>query len=288
MGLAVELHHSFTVKTRLLQGSDEHVDGCATFFREDAFTITWSMSVEFNKLAEDLFRRRIISQVGARRSAHVQSQLQRLKRGNVAHLLQMQYYPGPSGAWRVGFPVDMAPTSFFLCNCHLFWDPKFSDVKLVQAFQLLTQIQSVLAMVPMPHILMICGDFNSEPNSAVYEFMSTGQVSMNHPEVLSDPEGIIAALGVKTIHHELNLHSCYKDTMGEEPQYTNYTDHYQGCLDYIWVTSPIIQPMKVSMLPSVPEICSFGDLKLPNPKYPSDHLALDCNMVIDTRQAMRC
>ena len=59
------------MKTRLLQGSDEHVDGCATFFREDAFTITWSMSVEFNKLAEDMYRRRIINQVGVEGSTHV-------------------------------------------------------------------------------------------------------------------------------------------------------------------------------------------------------------------------
>ena len=26
---------SFTVKTRLVQGSDEHVDGCATFYRRE-------------------------------------------------------------------------------------------------------------------------------------------------------------------------------------------------------------------------------------------------------------
>ena len=59
---------------------------------------------------------------------------------------------------------------------------------------------------------------------------------------------------------------------------TNYTDHYQGCLDYIWVTKDSIQPVAVSVLPTTEEIEAAGGLRLPNARYVSDHLALDCEL----------
>lgn len=66
----------------------------------------------------------------------------------------------------------MQSIPFYLCNCHLFWDPKYSDVKLVQSYQLLTQIQALMQQEPLP--LIICGDFNSEPHSAVYVVWDVG------------------------------------------------------------------------------------------------------------------
>ena len=66
--------------------------------------------------------------------------------------------------------------------------------------------------------------------------------------------------------------------LGKEPTVTNYTDHYKGCLDYIWVTKESIQPVAVSVLPTVEEIMSVGGICLPNPRYVSDHLALDCEL----------
>lgn len=106
-------------------------------------------------------------------------------------------------------------------------------------------------------------------------------------DVVNDPENLIAAIGVQNIFHNLRLCSCYADVRGKEPDFTNYTDHYVGCLDYIWVTPSFITPIKVSNLPTVEEIESFGKLKLPNPKYVSDHLALDCTMAFDTMRSLR-
>ena len=134
--------------------------------------------------------------------------------------------------------------------------------------------------------LIICGDFNSEPHSAVYEFMANGKVTLNNPDVVKDPEGLIAAIGVNNIYHGLEMRSCYAEVRGKEPLFTNYTDHYEGCLDYIWVTK-MFTPLRVSNLPTVEDIESFGRLKLPNPKFVSDHLALDCTIAFDTMQPRR-
>lgn len=113
-----------------------------------------------------------------------------------------------------------------------------------------------------------------------YEFMSMGRVRGDHPDLQNDPENIIKSIGVQNINHKIKLASVYKEVTGSEPKFTNYTDHYTGCLDYIWVSSSLIIPIKVSVLPSEKEIESCGDMRLPNPKYPSDHLALDCALLI--------
>ena len=107
-----------------------------------------------------------------------------------------------------------------------------------------------------------------------------GRVRSNHPDLQNDPENIIKSIGVPNINHKIKLASVYKEVMGSEPIFTNYTDHYTGCLDYIWISSSLIIPVKVSVLPSESEIKSCGDIRLPNPKYPSDHLALDCMVII--------
>mgnify|MGYP007129820294 CR=1 FL=1 len=34
--------------------------------------------------------------------------------------------------------------NFYLCNCHLFWDPAFNDVKFVQTYELLLQLNNLM------------------------------------------------------------------------------------------------------------------------------------------------
>ena len=80
--------------------------------------------------------------------------------------------------------IDQQPITFYLCNCHLFWDPKYSDVKLVQAYQLLIQIQLLMQQETLP--LIICGDFNSEPHSAVYILLIHSMILLDMNFYLQD------------------------------------------------------------------------------------------------------
>ena len=57
------MNRSFTTKTRLVNGSDEHVDGCATFYKETLFSLEGEMDVRFNDLAEGMYHRGEINQV---------------------------------------------------------------------------------------------------------------------------------------------------------------------------------------------------------------------------------
>merc|ERR1712228_627640 len=60
-----------------------------------------------------------------------------------------------------------------IANTHVYWDPQFTDVKIWQSWILCEEIQRALGR-ELP--LILCGDFNSEPKSAVYEYLTKGRV----------------------------------------------------------------------------------------------------------------
>lgn len=64
---------------------------------------------------------------------------------------------------------------FWVVNTHLYWDPKMPHLKLLQIHHCLTQLKRVLEKNHMtvptcPGFL--CGDFNSMPNSDVYQYVN--------------------------------------------------------------------------------------------------------------------
>lgn len=66
--------------------------------------------------------------------------------------------------------------------------------------------------------IIFCGDFNSEPISAVYEFMTRNHVPLDHPD-LQQPVELFSS----SIEHNLCFGSAYASVFGSEPEYTNYT-----------------------------------------------------------------
>lgn len=70
-------------------------------------------------------------------------------------------------------------------NAHIFWNPECTDVKLVQCVMLMQEIDqfSKRFLIQYPHYkqlpLVLCGDFNSVPQSLVYDYL-TGDKSMTN------------------------------------------------------------------------------------------------------------
>ncbi|CAN0098461.1 unnamed protein product, partial [Hapterophycus canaliculatus] len=105
----------------------------------------------------------------------------------------------------------------------------------------------------------VCGDFNSDVRSAVYELMSTQTVSPDHPDLSNDPCNLsqlktltrsipsdAAPLVRSALRADIQLQSAYQTVMGSEPPYTNYTGNFKGVLDYVWFSSPHIRPLAVA------------------------------------------
>ncbi|EER02682.1 carbon catabolite repressor protein, putative, partial [Perkinsus marinus ATCC 50983] len=114
--------------------------------------------------------------------------------------------------------------------------------------------------------VIVCGDFNSTPESAVYELLTTGRLSPS--SIPDDPYGILPP--VNQMHHSLPLRSIYPAVVNSEATYTNYTQKFQGTLDYICFTQNSLRGLAVSNTYSYEELSA--ETALPSPTQPSDHI----------------
>jgi len=249
------------------------VDGCATFYKSDKYTLVEKQLIEFSTVAmqrqdfkktDDMFNRV-------------------LGKDNIAVVCM--------------FENKETGTRFIIINVHIHWDPQYRDVKLVQTALLVDEIEKIAARFAKypPRLqptssasgtspisndrsppvysdgskipLIVCGDFNSVPQSGVYEYLSTGAVPPNHPDFMSHMYGKYTAEGLK---HRLAMKSAYS-MVGELPL-TNHTPSFQGVIDYIWYSTANLAVNAV-----------FGEVDkqylekvigFPNAHFPSDHLCI--------------
>lgn len=135
-------------------------------------------------------------------------------------------------------------TRLIIANAHINWEPQFRDVKLVQVALLMDFLRGIAddfadmevassvrnrytkgSQIPT----IVCGDYNSDPDSGVYEFMSRGHVPGSHPDFMGHTYIPYTTDGPR---HAFELQSAYA-AVGEL-QVTNYTPSFKGGLDYIW------------------------------------------------------
>lgn len=163
-------------------------------------------------------------------------------------------------------------------NSHVHWNPQFSDVKLVQVGMMMEEVErfGIKHLTPpatsplgptygninsLP--IIICGDFNSLPNSGVYEFLSKGFIPHNHPEFGNHLYGTYTSEGLK---HELALKSAYSQV--GELDITNYTSKFKGTLDYIWHSNNTLDV--ISLLGGIDQDYLDKTVGFPNPHFPSE------------------
>lgn len=259
-------HGCYKVKTRESMGRKGKIDGCATLFRKDMFVLRVEHSTEYNAVAQQ-------------RTKNARA-LNRCLKGNVALILVLDATDG-SG------PIVVA-------NTHLFWDPDLTDVKLFQVDAFLQELEVVLQKHRLaPDVpIIIGGDFNSEPMSSVYEYLTTGICSLTRSDVPSDVYGVLSTCNLR---HGLHLRSAYS-LLGQEPSFTNYTTNFVGVLDYLWYSPESVMPTAVLEIPDesvftfdddqaqgcrtgvAPEGKKRGGKKkrtgIPNTTWSSDHVAL--------------
>lgn len=147
------------------------------------------------------------------------------------HFINCPHFPAPTDAPFVQQPI-------LVCTAHIHWDPEFCDVKLIQTMMLSNELKTILdesaqtlksndinVNDPSNIQLVLCGDFNSLPDSGVIEFLSTGRVSQDHKDfkALSYKaclEKILSCEKPNEFTHSFKLASAYND---EIMPFTNYT-----------------------------------------------------------------
>ena len=132
--------------------------------------------------------------------------------------------------------------------------------------------------------MVVCGDFNSTPDSAVIEFLLKSQISTEHSEFhgfkyhgflkKANGECLGNKNGSKHFKHNFKLKSCYSDEMLENLKYTNYTYDFKGILDHILHSKDSLRT--VGVLGGIDEDWMIRNkvTGCPNVHYPSDHLPI--------------
>ena len=185
-----------------------------------------------------------------------------------------------------------------LCATHLFWDPRYPDIKAAQASilcgvvrQFMHRNAGVDGQDAVP--VIFAGDFNALPVkaesdefdqippgekhvSAVYEILSKGHLPTDHfehPAMRRRSESRKELQRMSLSSHGLLLTSAAVSAWGEEPPFTNKTKKFWGCLDYVFYSRDDFDVVEALEMPYEWQSASSFDA-LPNERWPSDHLAM--------------
>ncbi|KAF2233686.1 glucose-repressible alcohol dehydrogenase transcriptional effector [Viridothelium virens] len=192
-------------------------------------------------------------------------------------------------------------------NTHLFWDPAYVDVKLVQGAILMEQLtklaekyakwpactdkevyrfangdkdgeeeaqEPIIRAAPSVEYssgnqipLILCGDYNSTPGSPIYQLFTRGALPSSHPDFANRSYGSFTRDGMT---HPFTVKSSYS-SIGEL-SFTNYTPNYVAPIDYIFYSPTALQV--TALLGEVDKAYLQRVPGFPNHHFPSDHLAL--------------
>jgi len=145
---------------------------------------------------------------------------------------------------------------------------------------LLTGKNGTTPSKPIP--VVICGDFNSLPDSGVIEFLDKGRIPIDHQDFQEMRyEGFLSRLSngngknneqCAELTHGLKLRKAY-DGDNQMP-YTNLTYDFRGVIDYLYYSYNSVSPL--GLLSSVdPEYIRANKITgWPHPHFPSDHQGL--------------
>ncbi|KAI4307386.1 hypothetical protein L6164_030585 [Bauhinia variegata] len=240
-------------------------DGCATFYQCDLFKEVMKYEIEFNKKTSPVVE---ALKPELRNEASI-----RLKKDNVALVVILETLESCH-------TYDAFRSSVCVVNTHICSSPELPDVKLFQVVTLISELEKIL---PSEIPLLICGDFNSVPQSDPHTYIVTSK--LEHTESV-DPHGIYQHL---KLDHRFSMGSAYaklglaiaaqERQLGRfnletrEPTFTYSARGFSGTLDYIFFTGLL-------------ELLDHKDVAagLPSPLWSSDHIALMASFRIPTQK----
>ncbi|KAJ3044785.1 Glucose-repressible alcohol dehydrogenase transcriptional effector [Rhizophlyctis rosea] len=266
----------------------KQVDGCATFYKSAKFTLIDKHCVEFQQIA--------MQRPELRKSEDMLNRV--MLKDNIAVVVLLEHK-------ETGLRLMVA-------NAHLHWDPSYRDVKLVQTAMLAEEIHRLeggwvknagkgaaaaaagagtggqtngtngagsggaaggSTTQPTRLPLLICGDFNSLPDSGVYEFLSSGQVAQDHDDLGTYTYGPYTTEGLS---HKFSLKSAYSHV--GELEFTNFTPTFKGVIDYVWYSTNGLSV--TGLLGNVDREYVGRTVGFPNAHHPSDHIPLVVQVVM--------
>ncbi|KEG03660.1 hypothetical protein YYE_01684 [Plasmodium vinckei vinckei] len=291
----------FTSPSGKHKGGKYTIDGCAIFFNRKKFKFVEIYALEFSKLIKEG------SVISLPKEVQKNPALSKgLLKDNIALVLLLEYVQNnktyESDKYENGKDKKKM---VIVANTHIIANPEATYVKIWQT-QILVKVIEYLKMnfiqkyeiIPS---MIVCGDFNSTPNSAVYQLLYKKKCCRTHNDLNSDEHGLLEYLPMS---HNLNLKSAYAisnflsqtintdesinniiinntiDLDQFEPPFTNYTSNFIGCLDYIFYNDEDLNIISTVNIPDENQLIQESQIyhlptsALPNPIRSSDHFPL--------------
>lgn len=266
------------------------VDGCATFYKNSKYVLLDKQIIEFGRTA--------INRPDMKGEHDIFNRV--MTRDDIATVAFLENRA--TGARQI------------IVNIHVFWNPAFADVKVVQVAILLEALKRLSEewakhpackdkelfkyangdnvngdVTPKPFApsqkyesgtdipVIICGDFNSTPDSGVYDLLAHGSLSSLHDDLAGRKYGNFTKEGMA---HPFSLKSSYANI--GELEFTNYTPGFVGVIDYIWYSTNALQV--VGLLGDIDKQYISRVPGFPHVYHPSDHIPLMTEFVVKGRK----
>lgn len=227
-------------------------EGLATFVRSSKFRVIFNKGILLNEVVKE---KNIFSDLLTKVSGNYKDMSKLLAQDTALQTVLLENVHNPAN-------------KLLIANTHLYSNKDTPEVRL---------IQSALCVYYLEHLIkdqlldstgmLFCGDFNSLPDSEAYSFITTG----NFQCCPSWKSTNMNSIKDTTLRHTLNLESACGI-----PAYTNFTEEFQGCLDYIFYNKNSLEVTDIVPMPSHEKVSS--QIGLPNEYFPSDHIALVCTL----------
>lgn len=216
------------------------VDGCAIFWKKSKFKLKEQFSIDFFQ--------KLISDARFQSSQDILNR--NTRKDNVSLILVLEKNDG---------------ALLIVVNTHIFWDPDYADVKLLQTILLIEEIQKIKQKYKdVPVVLM--GDFNSLHDSSVYNLIV-------HKSTDAKDFGLYDYSPFNNGYsHNFDFVDAYN---GQDLTFTNFTPTFRETIDYIFYESKL---SLVSVLSPVEEEYAERCVGLPNIHFPSDHILIGARM----------
>ncbi|KAF2219868.1 glucose-repressible alcohol dehydrogenase-like protein transcriptional effector [Elsinoe ampelina] len=262
------------------------VDGCATFWKNSKYIMLDKQMVDFRKMA--------INRADMKGEHDIFNRV--MTRDDIATVTFLEN--------------RLTGSRVIVVNTHVFWNPEFADVKVVQIAILMEQVArlaetyakwkpctdkevfkfangdsdepEVEVKEPAPSQtyahstdipMLMCGDFNSTPGSGPYDLIAHGSLSNSHEDLAGRSYGTFTRDGMR---HPFSMKSAYSNV--GEMEFTNYTAQWQGVVDYIWYSTNALQ--NTGLLGEIDREYLKRVPGFPSWHFPSDHLPLFAEFVV--------
>eukprot|EP00467_Chlorarachnion_reptans_P011897 CAMPEP_0114521638 /NCGR_PEP_ID=MMETSP0109-20121206/20291_1 /TAXON_ID=29199 /ORGANISM="Chlorarachnion reptans, Strain CCCM449" /LENGTH=725 /DNA_ID=CAMNT_0001702753 /DNA_START=302 /DNA_END=2476 /DNA_ORIENTATION=- len=228
--------------------------GCSIYFRKQKFYLENDYKVCFETLLSGLFKEKVKDyyKKHSEQQTEIQACYEKLKisrKGLVCEFTPMESEVSDDGRKdRPDAKVssedrngevpsnkrNSRENNLFVANVHLYKSDKKKEpyIRLLQIYALLQELEKITAGVKNPKIV-IAGDFNSTPNSSIYEYMESGIIDHTHEEL---KDCVLLRELMPTMKHSFKLSSSYKEILGKEEQYCRFSTKLEDVVEYIWYT----------------------------------------------------